>query len=91
MNTGDIVALAMAVISLLSTFVGGAMAWQKIKDRSDENRKRVDELEKRLGEHDGLTTKLAVLSERLVWIQRQFKVRSGRSSEHCDGDDSDDA
>lgn len=91
MSAIDIIGIVVSGISLLTTVIGGGMAWQKIKDRSDENRRRVDELERRIGAHDGLTTKLAVLAERLIWIQRQLGVRNGGGTEHRKRDDSEDA
>jgi hypothetical protein len=90
MNTVEILAVAVSVVSLLTTVVGGAMAWQKIKDNREDDRRRLDEIEERTDGHDGLTLKLAVLVERLDWIQRELRRRNGTGTEHHKRDDTQD-
>jgi len=75
MNTGEIVALLVSVSSLLTVIVGGAMAWQKIKDRSDENKRRIEELESRSECHDQLKGRLEVFANDLKWIGEELKRR----------------
>jgi hypothetical protein len=82
MNSGEIVALLISVVSLMSTIIGGAMAWQKIKDRSDENKRRIDELESRSECHDQLKVRLEVLANDIKWIGDELKRKRNGDSHH---------
>lgn len=94
MSVSESIGILVSGVSLMTTVVGGAMAWQKIKDRSSENAKRIcetderiDKLSERIDVHDGLVTKLAVLSERLEWIQKELSRRNGRGTGNHQHDD----
>ena len=83
MSAAETIGIVVSGMSLLTTVIGGAMGWQKIRDRSDENKRRIDNLEERSEVHDGLVTKLAVLGERLDWIKEELKRRrNGGGTEH---------
>jgi hypothetical protein len=62
--------------TLLITMLGGAMAWQRVKDRCDENERRIEALEAQLACYEELYTKLAVLANDLQWIQKELVRRS---------------
>jgi hypothetical protein len=75
MNTGEIASLLVSMASLLTVIVGGAMAWQKIKDRSDENKRRIEELESRSECHDQLKVRLEVFATNVEWIREELNRR----------------
>lgn len=74
--------LTVSVVSLLSTIIIVATAWQKIKDRSDENKRRIEELESRSECHDQLKIRLEVLANDIKWIGDELKRKRNGDSNH---------
>lgn len=75
MNALEIVSLIISLVMLASVIIGFPMAWQKIKDRSDENRRRNEELAKRCDTYDAFAEKFATLSNDIKWITKTLDER----------------
>jgi hypothetical protein len=73
MNWQDI--LVAHGLSIVTTIVAGAMAWQKMKDRHDEHQRRISSIEEKSECYDELSTRLAVITNELQWIKRELERR----------------
>lgn len=87
----QLVALLISVLSPVGTVIAVAMAWQKLKDRSDENKRRIEKLESDGVCYEALATKLTALSTDIGWIKRDLDLYrrtnggSGHSGSHGKG------
>lgn len=80
-------ALGAYGLSIATMLVGGAMAWQKVKDHGEENKRRLTLVEERLDCLEELGTKLAVLTNEIGWINRELARRGNghdRKGRHDD-------
>lgn len=76
-------------LTIVGTIAVGAMAWQKIKDRSDENSRRIEELEKRCDAYDAFAERFATVSNDIKWITKTLdELRKRGSTEHLRRDGS---
>jgi len=82
-------------LSMGAMVIAGAMAWQKIKDRSGENERRIEELENRCNTYDEFAERFATISNDIKWITKTIdERRKSGSTEHVRRDskrDSDDS
>lgn len=75
MSAVELSGLLASGASLFITVIGGAMAWQKIMDRSDENKRRIEELECRCEDYDKFAAKIAAICTDLQWIKQAIDER----------------
>lgn len=76
-------------LSAAATVIAGAMAWQKIKDRSDENKRRLEELECRCDDFAKFAERFATIANDIKWITKTLdELRKRGGTEHLRRDGS---
>lgn len=71
-------------VTFLATLATGAMAWQKIKDRSDENSRRIEALEADSICNERLARQLDVLANDIKWIKKNPRLSRSHGDDRQD-------